>query len=155
MAGAQLLLLLLLCFHFWKNCCLPSLWETFGAGGKRTEERERRRIYIYYKKIPHSLPHPQEADFISHTLPCFPLACLVFFGRIFFPDRVWQSSLRLEGEREREREREREWEGGVLWDLSGAVFMDHFKDLCGGFGTEFGLKCRSGSLWLLKEVGGR
>jgi hypothetical protein len=46
----------------------------------------------------------------------------------------------------REREREREREGGVLWDLSGAVFMDYFKDLCGGFGAEFGLKCRSGSL---------
>jgi hypothetical protein len=54
------------------------------------------------------------------------------------------------GRREREREREKKKggreEGGVLWDLSGVVFMDHFKDLCGGFGAEFGLKCRSGSL---------
>ncbi len=53
------------------------------------------------------------------------------------------------GRRERERERKKGGggrEGGVLWDLSGFVFMDHFKDLCGGFGAEFVLKCRSGSL---------
>jgi len=73
---------------------------------ERTEQKREREEeeFIYIKKKFSPLPPPEEADFISHnTLPCFPLACLVFFG-IFFPDRVWQSSLRLEEERERERE---------------------------------------------------
>jgi hypothetical protein len=113
---------------------------------ERTEQkREREEEFIYIKKKnPTPGPRPKKQIlFLIIPFLVFPLACLVFFG-IFFPDRVWQSSLRLEEERERERERERD--GGVLWDLSGAVFMDHFKDLYGGFGAEFGLKCRSRSL---------
>jgi hypothetical protein len=75
---------------------------------ERTEQkREREEEFIYIKKKnPTPGPRPKKQIlFLIIPFLVFPLACLVFFG-IFFPDRVWQSSLRLEEGRERERERE-------------------------------------------------
>ncbi len=84
MAGAQLLLLLLL--PFLEELLPATVVREFRCGREqnRREREKKKNLYIFLiNSYPAAPPPPTEVDFISHTLPCFPLDCLVFF-RIFF-----------------------------------------------------------------------
>jgi len=78
-------------------------------------EREKKNLYLLSKNPPLSLSPPPKKQ-ILFLIPFLVFLLLVwyFLGGFCFPDRVWQSSLRLEGERERERVRR--------WGVVGSIW---------------------------------